>query len=655
MDKRENPIHIVEVGKNDFFKKEFKLGPKTVFGEGATQKLRESLALQTTDTLEYFDDDFNSFDGIAGIVKVTLREEALAKSHRPIALLADRSCPIVGTLDFGEILVSATRNGLNELRDRILTNQSNSQKANISAIKSIEPYSISDRLKGFDPEQLNNLVAGGGIVKARLFDHKNGVKNQLLRNALNEFAQRNEIELTDLHYGNSKGLIAVKSHQKNTADVLSHFIGLRSLTPIPQFQPVDIGVQMTPVGQADEELFPPPVVGQQYPVVGVIDSGVCPNNSLLSPWIVARESYVTLGNEDHAHGTMVAGLIVNSRALNHQDERFPNTQAKIVDVCVFPKDEMVSEEDMVAMIAEVVPKYPDVKIWNLSLGGGTVDKTEFSDFAHFLDELHDEYGCLFVVAAGNQNDKRQWPTNQTNAESNRISAPADSVRALTVGSVAHKTTPAALAKNEEISPFSRIGPGPCFIPKPEITHFGGNLTPSGSYAQIGVLSLGPNNTLLESVGTSFSTPIASSIAANLHYFFADGGGQDVPPERLKALMIHSALLGPSVVSSDTINYQGFGRPGDTIDHLYCDPNCITFMFEADVRHGGFEFERVPFPIADCLNTDDGKFKGEILMTLVYSPITDKDFASEYCRTNVNVGMGRHHADKTGKRSFNRVA
>lgn len=654
MEKQNNPLQVIQVNAQDHKKINYDgFSPPTVFGEGATPAVRLKLAQQTTDTLDYFTDSFSINPTIAGVAKVTLKEEALAKSHRPIQLFTSRTCPIVGTLDFGELLVSVTNSGLNELKHRLLTSNGKKVIANISAIEKIEPYSSEDRMHGLDSEYIATLSQQGEKLKLKLFDHQSDNKNVQLRRALTEFANENNIKLKELKYGSSKGLISASSVTQRAAEKLSTFIGLRSVTPIPRFKVNEIDLQAAPIGLANESLFPPPNLEVDYPIVGVIDSGVCPNSTLISPWVVARESYVPPGLEDYSHGTMVAGLIINSRSLNHQDTRFPESQAKIVDVNVFPKGGTTSEDELVAIIEEVVPKYPQVKVWNLSLGGhNPAHNTDFSDFAHFLDEMHDKYGCLFVIAAGNQSDLTQWPTSTTDPYVNRISSPGDSVRALTVGSIAHKTSPTALCANEGLSPFSRIGPGPSCIPKPEITHYGGNATAQGSFSQIGVLSLGPGNMLCENIGTSFATPIASSIAGHLHHFLSEGGNVIVPTERIKALMIHSALLDSDAVSTDTLNHFGFGKPGDIIDHLYCSPNCMTMLFETDIRHGGFEFERFPFPIPDCLNTGEGKYKGEVLMTLVYSPITDKNYASEYCRTNVEVGMGSYKLGDDGKWHFN---
>ncbi len=653
MDKQSNPVQVVKVSDSDHRKINYDgFGDPTVFGDGATQEVRNRLAQQALETLNYFSSSFEENPNVAGVAKVTLREEALAKTHRPMRLFSRQTCPIFGTLDFGEVLVSVTDTGLRKLRQRLHEGNSKQVIANISAVEKIEPFSEEDRLNILTHDQISKLSQEGGRVKLKIFDHQNKNKNDQLRKALEDFAVKQKIELKELRYGSNRELISATSISPSAAKKLAKFIGLRNVSPIPRFKASDIDLQASPVGHADELLFPPPNLGEDYPIVGMIDSGICPNSSLITPWIVSRESYVPPGFEDHTHGTMVAGLIINSQSLNHLDARFPSTQAKVVDVNVFPNGGTTSEDDLIAIIEEVVPKYPEVKVWNLSLGSSdSAHNTDFSDFAHFLDEMHDEHGCLFVVAAGNQTNVQHWPTNNCDPLTNRVSSPGDSIRALTVGSIAHKTSPLALGDTEGLSPFSRIGPGPSCIPKPEITHYGGNATATGSFAQIGVLSLGPNDTLCENIGTSFAAPIASSIAGHLHHFLSDGGTTYVPSERIKALMIHSALLGSQGVSTETLNYFGFGKPGDVIDHLYCDPNCMTMVFETDIKHGGFEFERFPFPIPDCLNTSEGKYKGEILMTLVYSPETDKNYASEYCRTNVEVGMGSYKPNENGKRAF----
>jgi hypothetical protein len=63
----------------------------------------------------------------------------------------------------------------------------------------------------------------------------------------------------------------------------------------------------------------------------------------------------------------------------------------------------------------------------------------FSDLGAALDRLRDEHGVTFIVAAGNyrQPALRGWPPDDL-GEDDRVCAPADSVRAIVVGSAAHR-------------------------------------------------------------------------------------------------------------------------------------------------------------------------------------------------------------------------
>lgn len=644
MNKTDYPIKRIVINANDHRPPRPMSGDSKVFGDGASPERRKELSKEVDKVIENFRSTFVKWPDLPAVAKVTLKKEALAKSHRPMALFSKRSCPIIGTLDFGEILVSATVDGLDELKDRIKNNHSKKQTANISAIEKIEPY---------DSKEWSFVVNDRSKIKLRLFDHKNEKINTQIKQSFYVFSKENNLSIKAFNYG--KKTVLTVEPEGDTIEKLSKFIGLRSLSSMPNYVPTDIELTTSPVSAASTDNFPPPDPDVEYPVVGVIDSGVCPNSSLISPWVIARETYVPQGQEDYSHGTMVAGLIANSRALNHSDLGFPASQCKVVDVNVFPKGSPIDEGFLVSVIEEVVKKHSDVKIWNLSLGGSRpVEINEFSDFANFLDEMHDDYGCLFVVASGNQNNPKLWPTELVNDNENRLSSPGDSVRALTVGSIAHKDTANTLVKKERVSPFSRVGPGPCHIPKPEIVHYGGNICRNGMYAQTGILSLGPNNTIYESVGTSFATPIVSSQAAQLMQLLSEGLKESIPPERVKALLIHSAILNHQAPDALSVRSFGFGKPGDIVDTLYCDPHCITMMFDVDLKHGGFEFERVPFPIPESLINSEGKFTGEVAMTLAYSPELDRSYASEYCRTNVDAGFGSYDfvGEENNKRKFN---
>lgn len=387
----------------------------------------------------------------------------------------------------------------------------------------------------------------------------------------------------------------------------------------------------------------------RYPLVGIIDSGIDPYHPILSAWVAGRESYITSSDTDFVHGTFVGGLIAGGHKLNFEDPTFPLLNAKLLDVCAL-ETAGASETDLKARIMDVVRRYPQIKVWNLSLGGQIPGPTDrFSDFAQMLDALSDETSCLFVIAAGNYATRplRTMPPQSHIGEADRISIPAESVRGLTVGSFAHLDVAHSAVKRGQPSPFSRRGPGPVSIPKPEVIHVGGNCAISGDSTYTAVRSLLPNGKLGEDIGTSFSTPLVSLLAAHT-WNAVEVAGSIAYPELVKALLIHNAVLRSPEHGADALHYYGFGQPGDVEETLYCDPNSFTLIFEADVRDG-MEFEKFPYPIPACLRTDDGRFRGEILITTCYSPPLNGQHGVEYCRANIDMSFGSYDLKADGKR------
>ncbi len=88
----------------------------------------------------------------------------------------------------------------------------------------------------------------------------------------------------------------------------------------------------------------------------------------------------------------------------------------------------------------------------------------------------------------------------------RIISPAESVRAITVGSIAHRETTSSLVKINNPSPFSRKGPGANFIVKPDVVDYGGNISLIEGIENLGIISFDEDGKLVEGIGTSYSTP-----------------------------------------------------------------------------------------------------------------------------------------------------
>src|SRR5262249_21953944 len=174
------------------------------------------------------------------------------------------------------------------------------------------------------------------------------------------------------------------------------------------------------------------------------------------------------------------------------------------------------------------PTGPDVIIVNASLGDRNKPFTGYmSGWARVLDYLAFRYGLLFVVSAGNQFGDLETLT-MTSIEfealpapkkaeiaptasgrsmaSRRLLAPAESMNALTVGSLhgdAHPVPPRLPASTFDVwantglcNVSSALGPGYGGATKPDVLAFGGRhhvrLAPAGNGHRLSPLGKGAN-------------------------------------------------------------------------------------------------------------------------------------------------------------------
>lgn len=88
-------------------------------------------------------------------------------------------------------------------------------------------------------------------------------------------------------------------------------------------------------GAASEPVAIPSPQGEStYPIVGVIDSGIAP---VLDEWVVGRFDYLSSGEYDTAHGTNVGGLLTIGQTLNTPRVAPEATGCKLYDIPLYPK------------------------------------------------------------------------------------------------------------------------------------------------------------------------------------------------------------------------------------------------------------------------------------------------------------------------------
>ena len=366
-----------------------------------------------------------------------------------------------------------------------------------------------------------------------------------------------------------------------------------------------------------------------------MDSGV-KEIGHLAPWLGDSMSPYPLSDMDRSHGTFVAGIAVYGDELEGR-EWVGGLPPQVFSACVIPDPRAMTcnEDELVDNIREAIAKRSeDVKVWNLSVSiDSPVSSDDFSDFAMALDEIQDEYGVLICKSAGNcmgfARGKGKSP----------LSAGADSVRALTVGSVAQAKGEWDEADEGEASPFTRCGPGPQFIIKPEVCHYGGNagVCPDGSVCQSGVRSFDLDGGAATACGTSFSTPRVSALASNLALSL-DG---KFDPLLVKALIVHSASFpGDLVVPRDEkVKEMGFGVPSDVRRMLIDEPYEATLVLNGELPKGEI-IDIIDFPMPESL-VEDGYFRGQIILTLVCSPVLDPLQGGEYCQSDIDVKLGTY--------------
>jgi hypothetical protein len=410
-------------------------------------------------------------------------------------------------------------------------------------------------------------------------------------NELNEFIQ---------HYGGEiiSGMISDQAHQEEVGmvfpdsvqvrvrmngagfrDVILNFAHLFDVMLPPELQQE---ATQRPSRQDEPQLVVRPPA-DNAPTVCVIDSGIEEGHRWLAPAIDTETSHCFLPGvapDDVAdyyppqgHGTRVAGAVLFPAAIPTAGEVEPVAwiqNARVLNADNKLPDALTPEEYLRQVVAHfhTAPRF--TKIFNHSINANVpCPKQRMTSWAAKLDQLSHEQEVLFIQSAGNQDrlgngDQanpglrahldagRQPPDHQLEA-SMRVANPAQSLHALTVGSVSGAVFEDANARSFaagefEPSGFSRAGYGePWAVVKPEVVEIGGDLVYSKNpphlvrpHPEVAIELL--NSTMhgapaysKDGAGTSFAAPKVAHIAAHLQNLFPA-----TSPLLYRALIVQSA-------------------------------------------------------------------------------------------------------------------
>jgi Subtilase family len=344
---------------------------------------------------------------------------------------------------------------------------------------------------------------------------------------------------------------------------------------------------------------------QNAPRVCLIDSGIQESHRLLrvaidsnrsTSWVPGQINIKSDNVTDGGHGTRVAGAILYPQGIPRSGT--DTAICWLQNARVLGDDRQLSERlylpEVLGDIVDFYHRETKTRIFNHSINSAAPCRRIYmSAWATAIDNLSWKNDILFVVSAGNLPTIRQKGlsiTRRTLAEyfekgfeypdflledASRIANPAQSLQALTVGSIAHCTYEqgdfVSIAKQDYPSAFTTTGYGIWDSIKPEVVEYGGDWvkdrgdvpsfsTPAEVCPELVRTTTGGAPAISsDSIGTSFAAPKVTHIAAVLAATF---------PEKscllYKALIVQSARL-PEWTDrlldlSPAIRMMGYGVP-----------------------------------------------------------------------------------------------
>lgn len=424
---------------------------------------------------------------------------------------------------------------------------------------------------------------------------------------------------------------------------------------------------------------------EDAPAVCVIDSGIQEGHYLLNPAIDSATSRCFLPGESptdvadyyppSGHGTRVAGAVLFGESIPRSgpyEASWWIQNARVLDAGNRMPDRLFPPDLLNAIIKHFHEGERNTRLFNHSITASAPCRTRhMSAWAAEIDRLSHSYDVLFVVSSGNilpsntltnpgvlehLASGRPYP-DYLSESSSRISNPAQSLQALTVGSISYREYEdpdwSAFAPGEKYpSAFSRSGLGIWNSIKPEVVEFGGDnfvsrtASPTVSAPPCGcecypelvrtTLTGGPAYAR-DAVGTSYAAPKVTRIAARL---------QEVLPEEscllYRGLIVQSARW-PEWTNGTTpeqrgeiVRCIGYGVPD--MERATANTEYRTTLItsgDREIKAGGCHVYQVPIP--DEVRRPGQEFDVLVEVTLSYAaePRRTRRSRSRYLSTWVD--------------------
>ena len=382
------------------------------------------------------------------------------------------------------------------------------------------------------------------------------------------------------------------------------------------------------------------------PAVCVIDSGIQEEHRLIESAIDKATSFCFLPPPESStnvsdyippggHGTRVAGAVLYGETVQRELEYqlpFWIQNARVLDAAGYLPAKLFPA----ALLRQIVDRYYNgprhTRIFNHSINADCHCRVRhMSAWAAQIDAMSEQFDILVIQSAGNIKKSATAPRSgildhlgagrvypdYLIQPSSRVANPAQSLQALSVGSVAYKyyksTGWQSFVSNEaEPSSFSRSGLGLWNVIKPEVVEFGGDyLLSPGAHTFLGTptegrecfpelvrstkFGLGPEFDR-DDIGTSYAAPKVTHIAGHLQRILPDE-----PCLLYRALIVQSArwpewTSGNDVDTNLAIRTLGYGVPDLERATTNSDYRVTLITSgETGIRAGDCDLYQIPIP------------------------------------------------------------
>ncbi|MDC6387906.1 S8 family peptidase [Maribacter sp. PR1] len=395
------------------------------------------------------------------------------------------------------------------------------------------------------------------------------------------------------------------------------------------------------------------------PIVGVIDTGVNtiePFEGLILPTINITDHP---DQDQSGHGTLVAGLCIFGSELPATVQEEYQAKCRVLPIKVLHHDtDAINFPAMLKAIRQANNQH-GVRIFNMSLTMALVKNYNetFSYFAYELDKLSHSLDILIFISVGNfdsvslqellttdYHQDHDYPTffycpNSTSpvhrCENTNICVPSESLNNLSIGSLAGNYQqndhtdispsadhPAFYSRKSHYDYNRDVNNKPLlkhqknkYLNKPDLVVEGGDLHHSDSGIEV---LTNPGHYYTKTAGTSLSTPLISSMAAELIKSYPSLNMQSI-----KALLINSSDYFksgkfPEFAGTDPLlkKLVGFGKPNKA-HSLEADDNSIIMVLEKIIRND--QLIAIPINLPEYLLTAENKLIINITMSFKFLP------------------------------------